>query len=1504
MSGSRLRQFFAIIAVLSLAIIAHPARTAPLMVPIPGNVLPVLARASIARSKAAQATQRLVLTFSLRRDDQNGFDRYLHAVYEPHSAIYRRFLTQQQIADRFGPSRRNYNALIAYLRGHGFTITAGSTNRLTVTTSVTRAQAERALGIRIRDYNLGQREFYANDRDPVLPVQIASSVQSVQGLSDYAQPQRAFKDLTYQIVTSYCAAVNDIQSVSFTIQDACKAITNKIEKYEACVTAAHVTLKHDDPFEQQLQKQLSAARSKNCTYPGDPVYDGTGQKIGLLEFSGFNTADVQNFLALIGYSSTVFGNFSEIKLNGGAAVGPYESEVLLDADSVLTITPGAKVVVYNAPFSAPGSSFQQLFNAMISDGDTVISNSWFYCENQTTAADAQSIDSILANAAASGITVLNATGDSGSMCGPGNSIAVPADSPHGTAVGGSTVTSGPGDVYASEKWWNTLAATPPGGAGGYGVSQFFSAPTYQAGLSGSAMRSVPDLVLEADPSDGVQICQADAGGCPTGLLYGGTSNSTPIMAAVVAQLNQELGRNLGELNPLIYPLANTAAFNNAVALNSDFAHVGLGSPKIDALALALSGQTAGAPDAGESLVGGAPSVGGGISPQFVPADGATPASVVVEVLDANDHAVSGQTVALSANAGASATISPASVASNDYGQAVFSVTDLNAENVTLTATAGAVTITQTTEVDFFVPSATTAGLVASPSNVTADGVTPATITLTLQDSLGRPTPGKLIQLTQDGNSVISGPNPPVTDNNGQIVFTAVDTHNETVTYGAIDVTDGNLPVPPTNTDSVSFNNSPAPGCVPGNPTPAPGYVVVPVATGFQAANFSYGGVNWGACPGAFGPAFDSSGNMYVSDFVDGYMYKFPPGGGVANSSTRLTTTSLPTLAQPVFSNGNLYVSQAATGGGQSQIWQVNTTSGALTNVLSPSPSGIICGDYLAADPISGDLFSEDAGCGCTGAIWRVSNPGSGSASLSVYATLPTCPAYALSFSSGGELYAEDGTPTIYAVSPTSVSPTTVTSIYTAPAGNIGVFPGLGLVAGGTGTGSGAQYLLFNQPNSSGPNAQTAQLDLGPNPPTVASLLTSDSMLGNRHLVMGPDGCLYGTGGTAVFKITNTNGACTYTTMTKPLTLTLNPTGISPNPTQGTRQSFTASFHYGTVPDGTPVFLDVSGANPLHLQSATVAGAAPFSYLALHQGVDTLVASTLISGTAYASNTAVVTYTAGPHAMFLTLNASPDAGIVGLPINLSANLTDESVSPIAPLSGQTVNFSLGGLACSGVTDANGNATCQVTPNSAGFLTLSASYAGNATYLAASDAKQVVVTAPTPTATATSAPTPPSTATATPTETATPSPTPTSTAAPTITATSGPTATASPSPQTGRLIVVPSDVSFADTPGHQTPPRRVTAINVSRPQIEIRQVFISGAGFSIVDNGCQGTLSKSDRCSVVVGFSPQRTGKSEGTLTFVDSAENSPQIVRLQGIVAPPSKDKLDKLRVGYRPRDDD
>ncbi len=993
--------------------------------------------------------------------------------------------------------------------------------------------------------------------------------------------------------------------------------------------------------------------------------DGTGQTIGLLEFDTYQTSDVSDFLTLLSAPPAQIGNLSNVHVNGGASPGPNQAEVLLDIDTVMTLAPAAKVVVYDAPFGAPGASFQELFNAMIDGGVDVISNSWAYCEDQTTAADVNSIDTILQSAAASGISVFNGAGDTGSTCldGSPNTVAVPADSPSASAVGGTTVKVGEGYVYGSEIRWNGSGATPPSGQSGFGVSQFFSRPAYQDKLNPSAMRSVPDVVIDADPATGTVICQAGHGGCPSGLVYGGTSMSAPMWAAYTALLNDARGADIGAFNPAVYPFANTAGFHNAASMGSDFAHVGLGSPNLDVLLLELLGISVGPVSTADSAVTySAATVSNMQMPPIdgVPADGTAAGTVTVTLSDANGDSISGKSVALSANGGSSAKITPASgITSVNNGAVSFQVTDLIPEAVTLTAqdTTDHVTLPVPGSITFGVPSAAAAGLDAFPATVSADGKISATITVTLKDSLGRPTPGKLVMLSQgSGKSVIKGPNPAATNASGQMQFTVVDQIAETVTYSAMDITDGNLPFPTTGT--VTFTGGPATGCGNAAPPAAPGFQVTPYATGFIAQQVFFGDVNFG-CPGAYGMAFDKAGNLYVTYFPTGDIYKFPPGGGVADASTLLTTTALgPALSGLVFDKaGNLFASRDATTGNftTGAVFQIDPANGTILRTVA---SDLTCPTALSVDPLSGDLFTDDS---CSGAgsdnpaMWRIAGPDSATPKTTVYANMPGTPNANISFAPSGTIYA-------WAISGTAPRIAQVSGTNGPVKPTVSILPNiqlaaLGMLASGTQANGDAQTLflnpfdaILNQAWASAPPTSP------PTRPAPASRWLTDT--GANNMIFGPDGCVYAAQGDVVYKITANDGSCDYAAAVQPATLTLTPVSVSPNPARALRRLSPASFHYISAPAGTPVFFQVTGANSQATQDGTRGRqrpGQPSAYTAQFNGVDTIVASATLGHQSLSSNQAVINWTAGQHTSFLSLNLSPDhrdGGQTGYPRGLA------------------------------------------------------------------------------------------------------------------------------------------------------------------------------------------------------------------------------------------------------------
>jgi len=1424
-----------VLSISASATTAGASKTSPhksAMVRIPGHVLSALAHATPvkeqldSRGRPIHDSDPLTITIVLKRDNQAGFDRYLKDVYDPHSKNFRRFLTPRQVSNRFGPSRADYAAVLNYLKRNGFHTIKRTTNRMTLTVRGTRAQAERAFRVSIKDFKNGDRTFFANDIDPSVPIALAANIDAVEGLTNFSIPRSSavFVGTLSSFLVQQYSGIQLQELIYLAENGGGRLILANYGGLEISIAQLEYALNETIAIARIAAATRLAAQGglgaavlvaplkgrKSSRFDPAPAADaipqGDGQKIGIVAFSSFQMSDVADWLALTGQSAGLLSQVSEVDLGGGAALGPDEAEVLLGIESSLSAAPGAQVIVYDGPSTGAAADFQALFNQMIDDGVTVISNSFGYCEDQTTQADAQSIDAILATAAASGISVFNATGDTGSNCSDGstNTLEVPADSPNATAVGGSSLTLGPGFTYSGESWLDGSTDTPPGPQGGFGVSQFFSRPTYQNGIITSPMRSVPDVVASADLNYGPVICQADAGGCPTGLRYGGTSVSTPMWAGFAAVLNQVAGSPLGLLNPLIYPLANSSAFHSAASMGSNPAQVGLGSPNVDLLGLALAGLTPGPADASTSTVQGfsantfVPFSGN------IPADGSTSAMIVVSLLDANSNTIAGDRVTLSAGAGSHATIAPANGTSSvNNGTVAFTVTDSTVEDLTFTATdtTAGVSITGTAAVNFVSPPATVSTISSNPAAVAAGGGIASTITVMLTDASNNPSPNKQVTLSQGtGHSNVSGPASGMTNSSGQIQFSVTDNIPETVTYTATDVTDGNIPVPGSAMVQYTGAGNP-PDCSLGVASVDSGanFAIQQFATGFQSpeAETIYVGPQ---CFGPTGMAFDHSGNMYVATYFEGNIYKFGPSGGTASPAQLVTTTPYPStncLSGLAFSKDgqHLYMARQFCGEAGSDVVEISPTDGSIIRELV---TGIGCATALATDPLSGDLFLSQP-CNLpvgSNNILRISNPESASPTTSVYAS----PGQSsnLAFAPDGTLYTASTLASIDSNFIVSISGTNsavpgtltyITNDFNDPSAVVPALNPLNV--------SMPPFLLIDDINN-----QITELPLPLAPPPAPQQPTQVIGGGSQGLygITGPDGCAYMTQSDRILKITAADGTCSFASSSPLPSISLSPANVTPNPAQGTQASFTATLSNTTAPVGAPITFNVVGAN---LQSALVhtnaGNQATFSYTGAFTGTDVVVASATVGSQTLTSNLGQVTWTAGTHTSFCTLNESVQSGTLGAMSNLTASLYDVSADPPVAVSGVTLKLSLQGNSCTAITDSEGNASCALTPSTAGASSLTASFAGNSNLLGCNANASFNATAPTPAVT----PTATSSSARTPTPTSTP--TTTSTPAPTATPTPTPTRTRTPTPTPTRTVTPTPTITKTATP---TPTRTAT------------------------------------------------------------------------------------------------
>ena len=272
------------------------------LVRIPGHVLPALAKATMVAPRAGESNQLVTLTIVLKHDDQAGFEKYLGEIYDPHSKNFHHFLRQREIARRFGPSQHAYDSTLAYLRAHGFKLAQGSKNRLTLTVRGRRSDVTRAFDVTIGDYRLADRQFYSNDRDPGLPVELARRVQAVTGLSNYAvpKPTAEFTDVLRALACVIIGGYNAGAALGANPKICYQPPIQHVGVTEACKQALIRKYINKCRTENNAATGYGKSTSNDPPPPAWQGVDGTGQTIGLVEFDNFNSSDVNDFLNFTG----------------------------------------------------------------------------------------------------------------------------------------------------------------------------------------------------------------------------------------------------------------------------------------------------------------------------------------------------------------------------------------------------------------------------------------------------------------------------------------------------------------------------------------------------------------------------------------------------------------------------------------------------------------------------------------------------------------------------------------------------------------------------------------------------------------------------------------------------------------------------------------------------------------------------------------------------------------------------------------------------------------------------------------------------------------------------------------------------------------------------------------------------------------------------------------------------------------------------------------------------
>lgn len=307
----------------------------------------------------------------------------------------------------------------------------------------------------------------------------------------------------------------------------------------------------------------------------DAGLDGSGQTIVLPEIDDLpNLNDLNKFATKFGLPA--FDSVLTVKRDPSwGTPGKPQGETVLDLEILHEIAPAAKLVIYLS--AADFAHGDRAFAQMVTDHlGSIISESLGSCEVDTPSGHRDTYAAIQDKANALGMSHFVASGDNGAFeCGQDQpaSGSFPATLPTVTCVGGTTVFDSEQGLYYQEYAWGSPLDESGGGGG---ASQFYALPLWQKSISnasGHGFRQMPDVSAVADPMTGFHIIFQGKDG-----QAGGTSASTPLWAAVVALINQDLKKKglkeAGFANPALYWMGENSSklpakpFHDVIAGNN------------------------------------------------------------------------------------------------------------------------------------------------------------------------------------------------------------------------------------------------------------------------------------------------------------------------------------------------------------------------------------------------------------------------------------------------------------------------------------------------------------------------------------------------------------------------------------------------------------------------------------------------------------------------------------------------------------------------------------------------------------------------------------------------------------------------------------------------------------------------------------------------------------------------------------------------------------------------
>jgi len=422
-----------------------------------------LARAEYDRGAAPPSLpmNRMLLVLQRSPNQEAALEQLLDQQQDHSSPNYHQWLTPQQFGQQFGPSDQDIQIITTWLQSHGFQVAPISNGRTTIEFSGTASQVQEAFHTAIHKYSVPKKsgaveDHWANSTDPSIPTALAPLIVGIDTLHNFARKAMHVVGGAY--------AKNTQTGIITPLGPASPATPSWTI---GCGTGQTCYLL--GPYD------FAAIYNVAALWNGSPAIDGTGQTIAVIGESDVDFKDIEGFQNMFGLPT----KDPVLVIDGpdpGVVQGD-ETESDLDLEWSGSVAKGATIdFVIAATTNTTLGVDLAAQHAVDKNVAPIISESYGICELGVGTTGNQFYSGLWQQAAAQGITVLIAAGDSGSAgCdSQDNQSPAPAEfglqvsgfasTPYNVAVGGTDFN----DLASPSTYWNSInAPTTQASAKGY-----------------------------------------------------------------------------------------------------------------------------------------------------------------------------------------------------------------------------------------------------------------------------------------------------------------------------------------------------------------------------------------------------------------------------------------------------------------------------------------------------------------------------------------------------------------------------------------------------------------------------------------------------------------------------------------------------------------------------------------------------------------------------------------------------------------------------------------------------------------------------------------------------------------------------------------------------------------------------------------------------------------------------------------------------------------------------